>query len=174
MLTEESASSWGGPPTHAPVEPALSAAKSDAVIIGEVAESKAYLSEDRTSVYSEFTVRIEEVLKDSTSVALAPGTSIITVRPGGAVRFSSGKVIQRGFGGKPFPLTNAKYLFFLTYESNGQDYPIITAYEFRKGVISPLDGFDIDGRLLEPYAEYQQYNGWNEADFVNKAGKRSR
>ena len=138
------------------------------MIVGEVTDAKAYLSEDKTNVYSEFTVRIEEILKDSTAVPLAPGASITTVRTGGAVRFPSGKIIQRGFGGKPFPLTKARYVFFLTYESDDQDYPIVTAYEIRAGVVSPLDALDIDGRLLEPYAEYQQYKGWNEADFLNK------
>jgi hypothetical protein len=168
MLTEKSESSWGGPSSHAEVEPGLPASKSDAVVVGEVTDANAYLSEDKTNVYSEFTVRIEEILKNSTSVPLAAGTSVTTVRTGGAVRFPSGKVIQRGFGGKPFPLIKARYVFFLAYESNEQDYPIVTAYELRGGAVSPLDGLDIDGRLLEPYAEYQQYKGWNEADFLNK------
>jgi hypothetical protein len=168
MLTEQSNSSWGGPPSHAPVESALPASKSDAVIIGEVTEGKAYLSEDKTNVYSEFTVRIEEILKNTTSVPLASGASITTVRPGGAVRFPSGKIIQRGFGGRPFPVIKGRYVFFLVYENDEQDYPIITAYELCEGAVLPLDGFDIDGRLLEPYAEYQQYRSWAEADFLNK------
>lgn len=168
MLTERSESSWGGPPSHAPVEPGLPAAKSDVVLIGEVTDAKAYLSEDKTNVYSEFTVRVEEILKNNTSIALAPGTSITTVRSGGALRFPSGKIIQRGSGGKPFPQTKGRYVFFLAYENEEQDHPILTAYEIRGGVVLPLDGLDLDGRLLEPYAEYQQYKGWNEAEFLNK------
>jgi hypothetical protein len=44
-------------------EQALPTHISNAVVIGEVTDAKAYLSEDRTSVYSEFTIRVGEVLK---------------------------------------------------------------------------------------------------------------
>lgn len=168
MLTEESYSSWGGPPSHAATEPALPASQSDVIVVGKLTNAQAFLSEDKTSVYSEFTVLVDEILKNNSSLALTSGNSITTVRTGGAVRFPSGKIIQRGFGGKPFPLTNRKYVFFLKYETEEQDYPIVTAYEFRDGLVFPLDGFDIDGRLLEPYAEYQKYKGWDEALFLNR------
>ena len=168
MLTEQSKSSWGGPPSHAAIEPALPASQSGVIVVGQVTNAQAFLSEDKTNIYSEFTVTINEILKNNSSLALTPGSSIATVRTGGALRFPSGKIIQRGFGGKPFPLINRSYVFFLKYEREEQDYPIITAYELRGGVVFPLDGFDIDGQLLEPYAEYQQYKGWNEADFLNK------
>jgi hypothetical protein len=168
MLTEESKSSWGGPPSHAAIEPALPTLQSDVIAVGEVAQAEAFLSEDKTNVYSEFTVHVDEILKNNSSMVLTPGAAITTGRSGGAVRFPSGKIIQRGFGGKPFPLVGRKYLFFLKYEKEEQDYPIITAYELRGGLVSPLDGFDIDGTLLEAYAQYQQYKGWNEADFLNK------
>lgn len=168
MLTEQSNSSWGGPPSHAAIEPALPASQSDVIVVGQVTSAQAFLSEDKTNVYSEFTILIDEILKNNSSIGLTAGNTLTAVRSGGAVRFPSGKVIQRGFGGKPFPLLNGRYVFFLNYEKEQQDYPIITAYELRGGVVFPLDGFDIDGRLLEPYAQYQQYKGWNEADFLSK------
>lgn len=155
MLTEQSHSSWGGPPSHATTEPALPASQSEVIVVGQVTSAQAFLSEDKTNVYSEFTVVVDEILKNNSSNGLTPGFSITTVRTGGAVRFPSGKIIQRGFGGRPFPITNRKYVFFLKYENEEQDYPIITAYELRAGVVFPLDGLDIDGRVLEPYAEYQ-------------------
>lgn len=168
MLTEQSNSSWGGPPSHAAIEPALPASQSDVILVGQVTSAQAFLSEDKTNVYSEFTVLADEILKNNSPIGLTSANSITTVRTGGAVRFPSGKIIQRGFGGRPFPLTNRRYVFFLKYENEEQDYPIITAYELRAGVVFPLDGFDIDGRLLEPYAEYQKYKGWDEASFLNK------
>jgi len=123
MLTEESNSSWGGPPSHAPIEPALPASQSNVVLVGQVTSAQAFLSEDKTNVYSEFSVLVDGILKNNSSFTLTPGNSITTVRTGGAVRFPSGKVIQRGFGGKPFPLTNRTYVFFLKYENEEQDYP---------------------------------------------------
>jgi ABC-type antimicrobial peptide transport system permease subunit len=167
-LNEDSKSSWGGPPSHAATEPGLPASQSDVIVVGKVSTGQAFLSEDKTSIYSEFTVLVDGILKNNSSFTLTPGNSITTVRTGGALRFPSGKIIQRGFGGKPFPLINRTYVFFLKYENEEQDYPIITAYELRAGVVYPLDGFDIDGRLLEPYAEYQKFKGWDEASFLNK------
>jgi hypothetical protein len=168
MLTEQSNSSWGGPPSHAAIEPALPASESDVILVGKVTNAQAFLSEDKTNVYSEFTVVVDEILKNNSSIGLTSGNSITTVRTGGAVRFPSGKIIQRGFGGRPFPLTSRTYVFFLKYENEEQDYPIITAYELRAGVVFPLDGIDTDGGLLEPYAEYQKYKGWEQASFLNK------
>jgi hypothetical protein len=125
MLTERSNSSWGGPPSHAATEPAFPASQSDVIVVGQVTSAQAFLSEDKTNVYSEFTVLVDEILKNNSSGGLTPGNPITTVRTGGAVRFPSGKLIQRGFGGRPFPLTNRRYVFFLKYETEEQDYPII-------------------------------------------------
>ncbi|HEX8707047.1 MAG TPA: hypothetical protein VF723_02195, partial [Pyrinomonadaceae bacterium] len=46
MLTEERESSYGGFRTHAPPEPAIPAATSDAVITGEITKAEAFLTED--------------------------------------------------------------------------------------------------------------------------------
>lgn len=58
VLTEKSQSSFELPESHAPAETSLPAIESDAVVIGEVTDAHAYLSNDRTSVYSEFELRI--------------------------------------------------------------------------------------------------------------------
>ncbi len=42
--------------------PALPVEQSDIIIIGEVTGAQAYLSNDKTGVYSEFTLRVEEAL----------------------------------------------------------------------------------------------------------------
>jgi len=167
-LTESSESSWGGPPSHAPAEPALPAGQSDVILVGEVVDAKAFLSEDKTNIYSEFKVLISEVLKNTSTAEVGNSASIITTRGGGAVRFPSGKVIQRGFGGKPFPRVKREYVFFLKYDAAGQAFPIITAYEMREGLVIPLDGLDIDGTLLEPYSAYQEYKGTDAAAFISK------
>src|SRR5712691_8965640 len=63
---------------------------SDAVIVGTISDAKAHLSEDKNSVYSEFTVTINEVLKNGTGSSLLPGESVILERKGGRVRYPSG------------------------------------------------------------------------------------
>jgi len=42
---------------------------SDAVIVGTISDAKAHLSEDKNSVYSEFTVTIDDVLKNGTGLS---------------------------------------------------------------------------------------------------------
>lgn len=167
-ITERAESSWGGPPFDVPPEPALPASESEAVVIGEVTDAKAYLSEDKTNIYSEFTVSTNEVLKDNSSALLAPGTSIDAERYGGAVRFPSGKVIKRGADGKPFPRVGRRYLFFLKFNHEGQDFSIITAYELRAGRVFPLDGLDKEGKVFETYAAYQRYRDADELSFLNE------
>jgi len=47
-----------------PKLPALPVTKSTVVIIAHITDARAYLSNDKTGVYTEFTVRIDEILKD--------------------------------------------------------------------------------------------------------------
>jgi hypothetical protein len=168
MITEQTESSWGSPPFDVPPEPALPIAQSDAVVVGEVTDAKALLSEDKTSIYSEFAVIISDVLKNNCSAELSEGYSIDVARYGGAVRFPSGKIVQRGDEGRPFPRLKRRYLFFLKYNNEGQDFSILTAYELRAGRVFPLDGLDRDGRAFEAYAAYQRYKDSDEATFLNQ------
>jgi hypothetical protein len=165
-LTERRESSFGGFPSHAEPEPALPAGGGDAVVIGEVEGARAYLSEDKANVYSEFAVRINDVLKNSPASPLSPGDSTAMIRFGGGVRFPSGKVIRVGFGGKPLPRRGLQYLFCLRHNEAEQDYLIVTAYELRSGRVIPLDGIDLDGSLVEELSAHQKYSGADEGEFL--------
>ncbi|MDQ3743615.1 MAG: hypothetical protein M3444_04465 [Acidobacteriota bacterium] len=167
-LSENSQSSYGGPASHAPVEPALPASQSDAIVTGEVTDASAHLSNDKTSIYSEFTVGVSEVIKNASPVSLAVGNTITVERYGGAVRFPSGKIVERALLGKPLPSAGRKYLFFLKYDVDGQDYSIITGYELRAGIIFPLDGQNEFGNVQQPYSAYQKYKGMEEQTFLNE------
>jgi hypothetical protein len=166
-LTEERRSGYGGFETHAPVEPAIPAAKSDAIITGEVTQAEAFLSEDKVSIYSEFTVNVKSILKNPASENISIGDSIIVSRGGGGVRFPSGKIIKKLFEGKPMPRVGSKYVLFLKYENEGNDYPLITAYELNNGKVVPLDGLDRDGKVIHQLTSHQSYKGLSETDFLN-------
>jgi hypothetical protein len=165
MITEERDSAFGTPSSHAPIEPALPVVQSDAVVIGEVTNAEAFLTEDKTAVFSEFTVKVTDVLKNNSVAPFAWGDSIDAIRGGGAVRLPSGKVIRQGLHGRPFPRIGRKYVFFLKYESEGRGFAILTAYELRDGRVFPLDGLEWDGRITPQYAPYQKYKGVDEATF---------
>jgi hypothetical protein len=167
-LTESSAPiNLGGPWSHSPEESAIPVAESDAVLIGDVTEAAAYLSTDKTSVYSEFALAVAEVLKDS-KADIPIGEAISAQRSGGGVRFASGKVLIRGLLGKPLPKKGARYVFFLKRNEDVNDFSILTAYELRGGQVFPLDGLTPKGDVIPPFAAYQQYKGMDQGAFLAK------
>jgi hypothetical protein len=115
---------------------ALPVNRSCAVVIGEVLGAQAYLSNDKTGVYSEFNIRVDKVLKNA-SASLATGKDIVVERPGGRVRFPSGHVNQYFTVGQGMPRVGRRYILFLT--GNEQDFQILTGYEIRAGHIFLLD-----------------------------------
>lgn len=126
---------------------ALPVAQSDAIVVGFVHDARAYLSNNRSVVYSEFSVRVDEILKDAPN-PLNEGQEIVAQRLGGAVIFPSGKVQHYRISKQGFPRTDEKYILFL--KSNGEDYDIITGYAVGSGRVVPLDR----GANL-PFASYQ-------------------
>jgi hypothetical protein len=154
------------PAIHAPAEPAIPAEQSDVIVIAEVTDSQAYLSNDKTNIYSEFTLRIEEVLKDDYSAPLSPGDAMTAERPGGAMRFPSGKTLRRGIYGKNMP-RRGRYIFFLGRNDQGQTFSLITGYELRAGRVLPLDGIHKAGGQSPQFAAYQTYEGADESVFLN-------
>ena len=144
------------PGSHAPERPALPAAQSDVVVIGQVVGSEAHLSDDRTGVYSEFTVLVGEVLKNSSGREVGGGT-LTADRSGGGVRFPSGKVLRRGRLRETMPRVGGRYVLFLGYDKDADAFSIITGYELRGGRVFPLDGVEVPegGSKLKQFAAYE-------------------
>lgn len=151
---------------ESPSEQPLPAHISDAVVIGNVTDAKAYLSEDKTAVYSEFTVHVWDVLKNSQASPLEVGTSVTALRPGGGVRFPSGKVRKFLVAGRGFPHTGGRYAFFLKYDDLAQAYYIVTAYELLGGKVFPLDDIPQYGTSAHPFASYRRYANADEGAFL--------
>lgn len=123
--------------------PALPVGRNVVIVLGEVVDAQAYLSDDKTGVYSEFSVRIEEVFKNDNITPIFPGSLVITERYGGRVRFPSGRVILYGNREQGMPRLSRRYVFFL--ERSDQQYSILTAYELLSGLIYPVDGRNAPG-----------------------------
>ena len=124
--------------------PALPIDRSSAVVIGRVIEAKAYLSEDKTAIYSEFKVQIDSVLKNDDRCPLHPENSLIVGREGGRVRLPSGKVVVSWINHQNMPTVGGQYVLFLTHElprggDGGNDFYIVTAYELANGIVVPMD-----------------------------------
>lgn len=138
--------------------PALPIKQSDAIVLGEVIDAKAYLSSDKTGVYSEFTIRIDDVLKNFSSSPIAFGDQLISEREGGVVRFSSGRLFQYAIYNQGLPRNGRRYVFFLKKNEQGQIFSILTGYSLHKERVSPLD-------IPEQFAAYE---GADETVFINE------
>jgi hypothetical protein len=130
---------------------ALPVRESTAIVIGDVTEAKANLSEDRTAVYSDFKIKPVTVLKDNDKI----GEELTATRYGGKVRFQDGNsllVFQSGLG---MPRVGRRYVFFL--KETQDDADLLTAYELKNGKVLPIDSGT---------PNFNVYENVNEADFL--------
>lgn len=131
---------------HWPADfPPLPVEQSTTIIVGKVSEAKAHISEDRSGVYSEVVVKVEEVLKDTTGI---PGV-IVAEREGGRVRFPSGTIFRYFVDGLGIPKVNHRYLLFLKQLNDG-DFSILTGYQLLDGRVEPIDVTSV-----VPFAQYR-------------------
>src|SRR6267154_337617 len=112
---------------------------SDVVIVGKISDAKAHLSEDKNSVYSEFAVTIDEVLKNKTGVMLSPGGTLTIERNGGRVRYPSGHISWFFVVGQGLPQLDGQYVLFLKTTEEERLFDILTGYQIVDGRIEPLD-----------------------------------
>jgi hypothetical protein len=133
---------------------ALPTDRSDLVIVGQVLRSSAFVTPDKTGVYSEFPILVQSVLKgDSSSIS----KTVIGIRGGGTVTFPSGHKRKILFDGMGYPQTGPKYLFFLhKMPGTALDYGILTAYELSGTSVYALDN-------VEPFTKYE---GAEQATFL--------
>ena len=142
--------------------PELPVVQSDAVVIGVVSKAAAYLTEDETGIYSEFTIRIDEILKTDGQASLSTGGSVIADRPGGRVRYPTGQIGQFCFDGFGMPREGKRYVLFLKRGGEDEDYQIVTGYELRQGRVFPLDKANANPTNFSIYANAE------ETSFLNK------
>src|SRR5215475_6592138 len=118
--------------------PALPVEQSDVIILGKVTDRRAILTDDKLGIYSEFSISISEIFKDDLSVFFID--QVITAsRPGGAIRFPSGRIQRYTVSRQGYPQQDKVYVLFLKRDEEG-DYSIQTGYEVNGTVVQPLDG----------------------------------
>ncbi|MDT7688991.1 MAG: hypothetical protein QOE46_1750 [Acidobacteriota bacterium] len=119
--------------------PALPVTQSHLIVIGEVTDAEANLTEDKDWLYSEFTVRVDEVLKNTSNVTLTRDSSLVVDREGGRVRFPNGHITLQFIPGQGMPRVGRRYTLFLICEEQEQSIHILTGYELRDGRVYPID-----------------------------------
>lgn len=119
--------------------PALPLTESTAIIVGQVTDAKAHLSNDKTGVYSVFTVQVNEVLRNYSKLPLSIASSIEVERDGGRVRFPNGRLLLYVISSYDMPQVGLRYVLFLNTADGQSDFQILTGYELREGKVHPLD-----------------------------------
>jgi hypothetical protein len=116
--------------------PAIPVPESDAVIVGTVKSVQPYLSNDHTHLYTEFSIAVEQTIKDISNRA-TQGEVIPIVVPGGKMRLQDGRVIEE----KPFTnftiAVGSRYVFFLRYNNTGQNFAVAKSWELKNGAVIP-------------------------------------
>lgn len=140
---------------------------SDAIVIGEVTDAQSYLSNDKTGVYTEFTVRADQVLKNDYAGPIVPNTAVTTQREGGRVRFPSGRIQRYKPHFQGAPRVGRQYLLFLKRNEDRETYYIWTGYELRAGRVFPLDGVDLPPGATE-LPQFAAYKRADETTFLSE------
>lgn len=118
---------------------ALPVAQSDLVVLGTIVGAQSYLTENRASIYSEFTVRVDEAFKTDSSTPLTPNALLTVDREGGALRMEDGRILRfqvNALG--QLPRMGRQYVLFLKRVHENQDLTILTGYEVSNGRVFPL------------------------------------
>jgi hypothetical protein len=114
----------------------LPVSESTTILIGEVTEATANLADDRTAVYSDFTINPTAILRDTCGIAKE--NSVLTAsRFGGRVKFQDGQTLLVFKSNLGMPRLGRRYLFFL--KQTDADFEIVTAYEIKGDQVIPLD-----------------------------------
>lgn len=127
--------------------PLVPSSESAAVVIGTVVRLQPYLSEDRSRIYTEITVQVEDVLKSDSRKLLSADSMLIVDRVGGALRLKSGRIVRdevtiEGLGK---PCVGRRYVFFAQRVNKSNDLSLIKGYELQNGKV-----FTFDTRASKP------------------------
>jgi len=119
--------------------PVIPAVESDLIVIGEIVNANAHLSNDKSGIYTEFTVRVDEILKNDASRKVNQGDFIAADRAGGFVRYPNGQKVLYRISQRDLPRIGNRYVLFLTRDKQNPNYEILTGYELNDNSFSPLD-----------------------------------
>ena len=112
---------------------------SNLVVVGQILKGRSYLSADGTTIYTEFSVQVTEVLSNSSPKPISVGGTMYAVRPGGVVKLPSGKVLIRGSATESLPRKKTNCAMLLHYEASGDVYALVSAFELNGNHVYLID-----------------------------------
>jgi hypothetical protein len=126
------------------------------VIVGTIVAAKAFVADNRRFVYSDYEVKIDQILKPDVGKVFNVGDKITGWVPGASVHFPSGHIKHFLISGRGFPGVGTKYVLFL-----GRDDPQLDEYEIWTGYAIK------DGRVLSLDTPNASFDNMNSGDFIS-------
>jgi len=125
----------------------IPANESSLIIVGEVIEVNAHMSNDKLGIYSEFAIQVKEILKNDAAKNVEQGGVVFADRAGGFVRYPNGQRIIYESAQRPLPFISDEYVLFLTSDDESPNYAILIIYELKGNRIIQLD----EGRRFDEF-----------------------
>jgi hypothetical protein len=150
--------------THHPAPKAeLPADLSDVILLGTIVSSQAFQSQDHGSIYTETTVSAEHLFSLAANQS-DPGTRLVIVHDGGALKLPGGRILKQSVSGSGNELQlNGRYVFFLKYLPTLQAYGCVKAWAISSGRAVAVASDD----LARTANKTSVYNGMNESTFLD-------
>lgn len=114
----------------------------DLVIMGQVLSGSAHFTSGKRSIYSEFVIRVDEVIKQEPAKEIVVAENIIADRLGGRIRFKNGQEVTYKAAGFDMPAIGKQHVLFLSRDTQSPNYKIITGYEIIGDEVEPIDRID--------------------------------
>jgi len=117
-------------------------ASSTTVIIGTVLSGNSFVSKNRTAVYSDYQIRIDEILKPNPTATLVVGGEVVGSRAGGAIHYPSDHTTNFLLIGHGLPEIGSQYVLFLWKPVPNQpvwEIAFDSGYQLKNGRVYALD-----------------------------------
>jgi hypothetical protein len=128
----------------------ISVAESALVVTGRVEGMQSFMSEDRSRIYTEIVVSVEEVFKSDLEAQISAHMMLVGDRVGGTFETESGQVIRdrtsiEGLGNTRL---GGRYVLFFKKIHKGMDLSMVRGYELRDRKVFKLTDDGSPGSVL--------------------------
>lgn len=107
-------------------------------LTGTFTQHRSVLSASEFSLYTEITIRVDEVFDDRTASGAMPGRDITVLTSGGTVTLQSGRVLSHNTQPIEYSLQPGhRYLLFLTHQRTGDFYVVTNDWDISDGIVRP-------------------------------------
>jgi hypothetical protein len=134
--------------------------QSDVILVGTIKDAQCHLSQNQQGVYTSYQVVPEKTIKPFDG-SIPTSQDLDVERPGGTVRFPSGKVQHYSYLGQGVLTVGSKYVLFLKRNQVDGDYTLLTAFEMIGGNVRAVDGLNAGSS----FSVFDKADGMKQAEF---------